>query len=160
MRLAHLRLTALSLALALPLSALATPLAAGSSLPPLSLEDQHGKVVKVSAGARIIVFAADKAASDLANEVLGNEKPGVLLRLQAVYLADISGMPSLVTKMFALPAMRTLPFPIGLAREPAVLADLPRQKAAVTVIRLADGTVQGVDHAKGSAQLKQMLGLN
>jgi hypothetical protein len=33
MRLAHLRLTALSLALALPLGALAAPLIAGSSLP-------------------------------------------------------------------------------------------------------------------------------
>ena len=102
MRLAHLRLTALSLALALPLGALAAPLIAGSSLPPLSLEDQHGKAVSVPAGTRVIVFAADKAASDLANEVLGNEKPGVLERLQAVYVADISGMPSLVTKMFAL----------------------------------------------------------
>ncbi|GEC94103.1 MAG: hypothetical protein PHW25_02655 [Zoogloea sp.] len=160
MRLAHLRLTALSLALALPLGALAAPLIAGSSLPPLSLEDQHGKAVSVPAGTRVIVFAADKAASDLANEVLGNEKPGVLERLQAVYVADISGMPSLVTKMFALPAMRALPFPIGLARESAVLADLPRQKAAVTVIRLADGKVQGMDHAKDTAQLKQMLGLN
>lgn len=160
MRLAPLRLAALTLALALPLGALAAPLVAGSSLPPLTLEDQHGKAVSVPAGARVIIFAADKAASDLANEVLGNEKPGVLERLQAVYLADISGMPSLVTRMFALPAMRALPFPISLAREAAVLADLPRQKAAVTVIRLAEGKVQGMDHARDSAQLKQLLGLN
>ena len=96
--------------------------------------------------------ALDKAASDLANEVLGNEKEGVLERLQAVYVADISGMPSLVTKMFALPAMRALPFPIGLARESAVLADLPRQKAAVTVIRLADGKVQGIDYSAVSVE--------
>lgn len=160
MRLSTLRLSALCLALASPLGALAAPLVAGGSLPPLSLEDQHGKAVSIPAGARIVLFAADKAASDLANEVLGNEKPGTLERLQAVYLADISGMPSLITKMFALPAMRALPFPIGLAREPAVLADLPRQKAAVTVIRLADGKVQGIDHARDAAQLKQLLGLH
>lgn len=160
MRLAPLRLAALCLALTSPLGALAAPLTAGSSFPPLSLEDQHGKAVHAPAAARVIIFAADKAASDLANEVLGNEKPGALERLQAVYLADISGMPSLVTKMFALPAMRALNFPIGLAREAAVLADLPRQKGAVTVIRLADGKVQGIDHAKDTAQLKQLLGLN
>ena len=37
---------------------------------------------------------------------------------------------------------------------------LLEEKAAVTVIRLADGKVQGMDHAKDTAQLKQMLGLN
>ena len=109
---------------------------------------------------RILLFSADRAASDLANEVLGRQAAGALERRKVVYVADISGMPSLVTRMFALPAMRALPFPIGLARESAVLADLPRQKAAVTVIRLADGKVQGMDHAKDTAQLKQMLGLN
>ena len=32
--------------------------------------------------------------------------------------------------------------------------------AVVVLIRLADGKVQGMDHAKDTAQLKQMLGLN
>ncbi len=159
MRTARLHLAALSLAMGLPLASLAAPYGIGSALPAFSLEDQHGKPVSVQPDTRLVIFAADKAASDLANEVLGNEKEGVLERLQAVYLADISGMPALVTRMFALPAMRGLPFPIGLAREAGVLADLPRQKGAVSVIRLGDGKVSRVDHAQDATQLKTLLGL-
>lgn len=146
--------------LGLSFGALSAPLATGSPAPALTLEDQHGKPVAVTPATRLVLFAADKAASDLASEVLGQEKTGVLTRLQAAYLADISAMPSLVTRMFALPAMRELPFSIGLTRDAAVLADLPRQKGAVTVIRLADGQVGSVDYARDSAQLKQLLGLH
>lgn len=159
MPLSRFRLAALALHLSMPLASQAAPYGVGSSMPAFSLEDQHGKKVSVQPYTRLVIFAADKAASDLANEVLGNEKEGVLERLQAVYLADISGMPALVTRMFALPAMRALPFPIGLAREAGVLAELPRQKGAVSVIRLADGKVSGVDHAQDVPQLKAMLGL-
>lgn len=155
----RLHLATLTLLFALPVASLAAPYGVGSPPPALSLEDQHGRQVSVMPETRIILFAADKAASDLANEVLGNEKEGVLARLQAVYLADISGMPALVTKLFALPAMRALPFSIGLAREAGLLADLPRQKGAVTVMRLADGKVGKVEHAADATQLKQMLGL-
>ncbi|MDD3354681.1 hypothetical protein [Zoogloea sp.] len=153
-------LSSLTLGLSLSLSALAAPLGIGSPAPSLTLEDQNGRSVSVLQSTQILIFAADKAASDLANEVLGNEKDGVLNRLNAVYLADISSMPALVTKMFALPAMRGLPFPIGLAKEASVLAELPRQKSAVTVIRMANGKIEGVDHAKDMSQLKQMLGLH
>ena len=159
MPLSRLRLAALTLILALPLAGHAAPYGVGSPMPAFSLEDQHGKKVSMQPDTRLVIFAADKAASDLANEVLGNEKEGVLGRLQAVYLADISGMPALVTRMFALPAMRALPFPIGLAREAGVLAELPRQKGAVSVIHLADGKVASVDHAQDASQLKTLLGL-
>ena len=159
MPLSRLRLAALTLILALPLASHAAPYDVGSPMPAFSLEDQHGKPVSVQPDTRLVIFAADKAASDLANEVLGNQKEGVLGRLQAVYLADISGMPTLVTRMFALPAMRALPFPIGLAREAGVLAELPRQKGAVSVIRLGDGKVSRVDHAQDATQLKTLLGL-
>ena len=160
MPLTRLRLASLALLLALPLAGQAASYATGSAMPAFSLEDQHGKKVSLQPDTRLVLFAADKAASDLANEVLGNEKEGVLERLQAVYLADISGMPALVTRMFALPAMRALPFPIGLAREASVLAELPRQKGTVSVIRLADGKVSSVEHAHDAPQLKRLLGLN
>ena len=154
------RLAALLLALALPAGAFAAPLAAGSPAPVgLSLEDQHGKTVTLASSARLLIFTADRAGSDLVNEVLGAEKSNPLERLHATYLADISARPALVTRMFALPAMRALPFPIGLARDAGVLADLPRQKGAVTVLRLTDGQVTGVDFAADPARLRKLLGL-
>lgn len=146
-------------ALAFGGGAVAAPLVVGAGFPAVNLEDQHGKPLAVPPGARLVLFAADKAASDLATELLAAQPAGTLDRLQAVYLADISAMPALVTRMFALPTLRALPFRVGLAREAAVLADLPRQRGAVSVIRLADGRVERIDFAADGVQLKSAVGL-
>lgn len=153
------RLLAGLVALMLPLAAGAAPLLPGASLPSLSLEDQHGKTVSTRAGTRIILFAADKAASDLINEVLAAQPDGVLDTLNAVYFADISAMPALVTRMFALPALREMPFAVGLGRDAAQLADLPRQKGAATIMRVADGKVATIEYARNASQLMQAIGL-
>ena len=150
---------AATLALGLPLAAAAQPLVPGAAVAPLTVEDQHGKPLTVGPGTRIVLFAADKAASDFVSETLGAQPAGVLDRLNAVYLADISGMPALVTRMFALPAMRELPFPIGLGRDAAQLADLPRQKGAATLLRLGEGKVTGLEYLRDAAQLRQAMGL-
>ncbi len=153
------RLLAGLVVLILPLAAGAAPLVPGTSFPPLSLEDQHGKTVSTRADTRIVLFAADKAANDLINEVLAAQPAGVLGTLNAVYFADISAMPALVTRMFALPALREMSFAIGLGRDATQLADLPRQKGAATILRLADGKVATIEYAHNAGQLKQAIGL-
>ena len=153
------KIRSLLLVLLLPLAAVAAPLVPGTQVPALVLEDQHGKTVSVGAGTKIVLFTADKAASDFANEVLGAQPAGVLERLGAVYFADISAMPALISRMFALPALRELPFQVGLGREPASLADLPRERGAVTLLRLQDGKVLALEFARDAGQLRQALGL-
>lgn len=143
----------------LPLWAGAALLVPGSPAPLMALEDQHGKPIAVGAATQIIVFAADKKASDFVNQVLAAQNPAVLDRLQAVYVADISAMPGVITRMFALPKLRELPFAIGLVREAVQAADLPRQVGAATVLRLQGGKVNTVEYAKNADQLRSMLGL-
>ncbi len=147
------------LALVLSLAAGAAPILPGAVFPALALEDQHGRTVSTSANTRLVLFAADKAASDLINEVLAARPAGVLDGLGAVYFADISAMPALVTRMFALPALREMPFAVGLGREAGQLADLPRQKGAATIVRLVDGKVASIEYARNVGQLMQAIGL-
>jgi hypothetical protein len=116
-------------ALWISVSATAAPLAAGSAMPTLSLNDQHDKPAPVGPATRWVVFTAEKPVSDMVSAVLAAEPAGVADRLRLVYVADISGMPALVTRMFALPKLRELPFPLALVREPAQAAqvsDIPR----------------------------------
>ena len=70
------KIRSLLLVLLLPLAAVAAPLVPGTQVPALVLEDQHGKTVSVGAGTKIVLFTADKAASDFANEVLGAQPAG------------------------------------------------------------------------------------
>jgi hypothetical protein len=148
--------------LTLPLAAWAEPLAPGAALPALQLKDQHDKHLPVPGSTRWLLFASEKAVSDMASAVFAAEPAGVLNRLHLVYVADISAMPALVTRMFALPKLRELPFPIGLLREPGQVvqaADLPRQPGAVTLLRVADGRVLEILALRSAAELRATLGL-
>lgn len=151
-----------ALALALPMTADAGPLAAGSAMPALSLSDQHDKPAAVGPATRWVVFTAEKPVSDMVSAVLAAEPAGVVDRLRLVHLADISGMPALVTRMFALPKLRELPFPIALVREPSQVAqvlDIPRTAGGATVLRLEDGRVAQVATARQAGELRALLGL-
>lgn len=151
-----------AVALSLPLKADAAPLTEGSAMPTLSLNDQHDKPAAVSTQTRWVVFTAEKPVSDMVSAVLAAEPAGVADRLRLVYVADISGMPALVTRMFALPKLRELPFPIALVRDTAQVAqvaDFPRMKDAATVLRLDNGRVARVTSVRQADELRTLLGL-
>jgi hypothetical protein len=157
-------LTALlcAVAMSVPLAADAAPLAAGSAMPTLSLNDQHDRPAPVDPSTRFVVFTAEKPVSDMVSAVLAAEAAGVVDRLRLVHVADISGMPALVTRMFALPKLRELPFPIALVRDPAQVAqvaDIPRTAGSATVLRLDGGRVAQVAMARQPAELRALLGL-
>lgn len=154
---------AVSAALSLAaLSASAAPLAAGSALPTLTLKDQHDKPVAIAPDTRWVLFSGDKAVSDMVSGVLTAEPAGVLQRLHLVYVADISAMPGLVTRMFALPKMRELPYSLALVREKAdvaQVADLPRQPGKATLLQLDKGKVTHVSAIANAAELRAALQL-
>jgi hypothetical protein len=88
----------------------AAPLSVGSALPELTLKDQHDKPVAIASDIRWVLIASEKQVSDMVSAVLSTEPTGVMARIRLVYVADISGMPALITRMFALPKLRELPF--------------------------------------------------
>jgi hypothetical protein len=154
--------TALWAAICISVSAEAAPLAVGAAMPALSLNDQHDKPAPVGPSTHWVVFTAEKPVSDMVSAGLAAEPAGVVDRLRLVYVADISGMPALVTRMFALPKLRELPFPIALVREPAQVAqvaDIPRTAGSATVLRLEGGHVTQVTTVRQPAELRALLGL-
>jgi hypothetical protein len=141
----------------------AGPLVYGAQLPALTLEDAHGKPVAIGPDVRRVLFAASMAGSDLVTGVLATEPAGVLTRLQGIYVADISRMPALISRLVALPRMRELPFAVALLRDAAAaatLAGVPREAGAVTVIHLeADRLVRDIQIVRDAAALRAALGL-
>ncbi|MBK1615530.1 hypothetical protein CKO44_18880 [Rubrivivax gelatinosus] len=136
-------------------AAVAAPVEPGAALPPLQLSDQNERPWRVEPGTRFLLFAADKAAGDLLQETLGADGAGWLAEHRALYLADLHKMPALVTRLFALPALRALPYAVGLVRDESVAA-WPQRKGQVTVIELADGAVVAVSYAADADALRRL----
>ncbi len=128
-------------------------------LPQVALQDQHAKPWAIRADTRLVIFAAGRTPSNLVMEVLGEQPKGFLDSRHAVYVADMSRMPGIISRTFALPALREQPFAVGVALDEKLLAQWPRQENAVTLIRLEAGMVARIDYARSANELKAALGL-
>jgi len=149
---------ALCAALALiPLWLGAAALEPGAELPALKLNDPFDKPVVIGPATQVLVFTAEKPASDLVIKVLGSKPKGAMEGSGLVYVADISAMPAVITRMFALPKLRELSFPVALAREAGAVADLPRRAGFVTVLPLKSGRITQVLYVQTETQLLQAM---
>ncbi len=135
----------------------AADLAVGDAFPAMEVEDAHGETHAVPGEARVVLFTVDKAAGEVVTEAFGETEPGTLERAGIAYLADISGMPGLITKMFALPKMRDYPFRVLTLREEGEGADLPRREDRVSIIRLEAGRIAGVEYTDSAEDLRALL---
>jgi NADPH-dependent ferric siderophore reductase len=131
----------------------AAELRVGDAFPYLSLPDQHGQAYALPSDTARVLFAADKLGSDLLNGFLAQQPDDYLGRRHVVYIADISSMPAIVTRLFALPKMRERPYRIMLADEAAAVAFLPRQAGAVTVVHLRERQVVSIGFLSTEAEL-------
>lgn len=146
-----------TLLLCLPLWLGAAPLEIGSAWPTLTLKDQHEQTVVIDEGTRQVLFTAEKVVSDRVSLVLGAQGRDMLAQTKTVYVADISAMPAVISRMFALPQLRKLPFSIALAREAGVVTDLPRRKGFATLMTQESGRIAKLQYLETETQLRQAL---
>ena len=151
-------LAALTLSL-VSLATLAQPaeINAGDALPVMTLNDQHDKPYSLAADTRQILFAADNGGAGLVMAELDRRGATWLKDTKRAYLADIHKMPSLVTRLFAMPKLREKAYPIALGREAADLAMYPRKKDCVTLLPIQAGKLGEVSFACDAAALQAAL---
>jgi hypothetical protein len=151
--------SALILALILTsLAVLANPkiLVTGDQLPETLLPDQNGQTRNLE-GARLILFAQDKAAGEMIHAALKDKTQEQLDAQGIVVISDISRMPGLVARFIALPAMRDYSYRILLGYDAEETGWLPRQEDAVTQITVQDGQITEINYAWSAEQLDEWL---
>ncbi|MEM9174542.1 MAG: hypothetical protein AAGC67_04860 [Myxococcota bacterium] len=132
----------------------------GETLEGFTLEDQHGDPGAVDASTRVLLFSRDMAGGDLLKEALSDVEAEVLEARGAVYVSDISGMPALISRMMAVPAMRRRPYDLLLDREGDVTARLPDALEQATLIHLDALRIERIEHATDVATIRTSLGLD
>jgi len=153
---------ALLLGLVLPAVARAAdpppePLGVGDTLPELPLTDQHGAQHVVDASVKIILFSRDMDGGDILKSALADLPEGSLDAAGAVYVSDISGMPSFVARLFALPRMRRRPYPMLLDRTGEVTVLLPDEPGRATLIHLDALQITEVEHLETPEAVRARL---
>lgn len=123
------------LALLLAGAALAAPYQPGDTFEAFTTKDQHEKDYAYAGGVRLVIVSFEMGSGKAANTFLEKQGPGFLDRHQAIFIANIHGMPG-IGRVFALPKMRKYPHRILLADAENFLARYPEQENKLTVVSL------------------------
>ena len=140
----------------LGLSAFANTLTVGSNIPTLTIKDQFEKDNIVDENIKTIIFSATKTENTTIKEFLQSKDKELLATNKAVYIADITGMPSLITKFVAMPKMKNYSFSILLIDE-ANKTLFPVKEDMISIISLENGKVTGIKYLKTGAELGEIL---
>jgi len=133
------------------------PIGAGSTLAPFAAEDQHGARVEVDERVRLLVFSRDMDGGDVVKQALADTGQAFLDDRHAVYVADISRMPAVISTLIAVPRMRRRPYRVLLDRDGASTRDLPYEKGRPTVLVLEALRVLRVEHPGSADALRAAL---
>ena len=134
-----------------------TPWSMGDTVNAFQLEDQFGKSDRVDEATGLILFSRDMDGGEVLSAALEGKNAEYLADRQAVYVADISGMPGLVARLFALPKMRKRGYPMLLDRDGEVTARLPDQEGSGTLIELDKLQIVGINFLSNAAELSTRL---
>jgi len=128
--------------------------------PSMSFQDQWGQSHTLDQKTRWVVYSHHMAGNDWVKGAFEQLKLQDLAQHRLLYVADISGMPSLISKWMAVPAMQDYAFPIALVRAHERLPDWPRTQDQVSVFEYQAGQ-RVAEHAFASREALQIfLSLN
>ena len=131
----------------------------GKELQAFTFKDQFGKDTSLESSTKKVMFAFTKPTGHLTKMYMSDKKPDYLSSRDILFIADISGMPSLIAKMFAIPDMQESKYPMLLIKEKekALRFRNEKHKNAVMIITLKNKIVQNVKFVTNEQDLKKEI---
>ena len=133
------------------------PLHVGDPIPKMTLSDQHEKPWVIPADTRLVLFSGSRNANTIVQSLLTQKGADYLSSKKTVYFSDLSKMPGFITRTFALPSMRDLPYSVGIVLNAEDSQSWPREDDAVTALFLNQGRVSKIEYIKNAELLEQTL---
>ncbi|SFV70131.1 FAD/FMN-containing dehydrogenases [hydrothermal vent metagenome] len=134
-------------------------LVVGKSLLGVTLNDQHEKPQTISKKIKVVFFSFAKPTGHICNKFLQSKPANFLQDHHAFYVADVSPAPSLIKKMFILPDLKELKFPILLINDDKLSAEYSKgmNKEKIVVVLLKDGTITNIKNIDNEQALEKFL---
>ena len=115
------------------------------------------KEIKIPENTKLIIVSFEKSTGVLANEYLKKYEADYLMKHRAVFIADINKMPTIITKMFALPKLRKYKHPIYLNYDEEFEQSVPYKEDALTLIHVKNSKVYDISYALNDKELKEAI---
>ncbi|WP_206617411.1 FAD/FMN-containing dehydrogenase [Pseudomonas alkylphenolica] len=129
----------------------------GERLAPWTLLDQHDQAYSLNPQTQILLVARNMDGAKLVKAALAERAKGYLEARDAVFVADIQRMPALISKLFAIPAMRDYSYRVLLDREGTVATRYAGAEDKVLWLQLDQGRVVAEREFSNADELRQAL---
>lgn len=139
----------------LPILAQATEI--GERLAPWTLLDQYDQPYSLDASTQTLLVARTMDGAKLVKAALQDKPKGFLEARHTVFIADIQRMPALVSKLFAIPAMRDYNYRVMLDRDSRVVPRYPGAEKKVLWLQLDNGRLVAQHEYASAADLRSAL---
>ena len=129
----------------------------GERLASWTLLDQFDQPYSLNDELQVLLVARSMAGAKLLAAALDQQPKGYLESRKAVFLADISRMPSVIATAFAVPAMRDYNYRVMLDRDARIVPRYPVENDAVLWLQLQQGRVQARQTFTQASALRDAL---
>lgn len=133
------------------------PLSIGDSVNLKDVTDQDHKPFTHQDDMKVLMFVEGMEAKELVRESLETIDITCMKDGEVVYLANISRMPSIISQLVAVPAMRDYPYPVWLDWGGEASLGLPVREDQVTVLSLDRQSIVRADYFANTAELSGFL---
>ncbi len=126
----------------------------------ITLKDQFDKPVSLSDKTKKVIFVFKKATGHTARALLDAKSDDYLLNKNVAFIADISGMPSIIASMFAIPDLKKHKYPVMLIRDEKISAKYRNDKYEdyIAIISLNNFKITKITLVSTEKQLEKVLG--
>jgi len=126
------------------------------AIPNFSLTDQFEKIHTVNENIKTIIVSFEKSTGAFINNFLAQKEADFLEKHDAVFIANISGMPSFITNMFALPKMKKYKHTILLIYDDDDERFIQKDDFS-TVYKMENGKVKEVFYVQTQEELEKVF---
>ncbi|HIP42237.1 MAG TPA: hypothetical protein EYG90_07005 [Campylobacterales bacterium] len=124
-----------------------------------TLPDQFDKAHALTNDTKTLILVFAKATGHTVKEFLKQESKTFLPEHNALFVADISPMPTVIRNTFALPDLKKSEYSVLLIYDKAIAKQLKNDTQAekIAIVTLNNGTVEAVKYVATAEELKAEL---
>lgn len=134
-----------------------SPISYAETVRQINLKDQWDIALPLTLETQWIIYSHHKTGGEWVHNVLTKLDLAPLKQYKLLYVADISAMPGIISRMFALPKMRDYVFRVALAEDAEGLEGWPKKENRITVMQLQSFNVKQVHYFDDEIRLERFI---
>ncbi|MFT5788768.1 MAG: hypothetical protein ACI8SJ_000875 [Shewanella sp.] len=128
----------------------------GDKMETLKLQDQYETDYAIGNGIKLVLFSRSMDGGTIIQTAL-EEKPELYDNGDLAYVADISGMPSIIARFVAIPQFKKFTYRVALDRDGEITKALPAMKDKATLIKISDNKITQISYFYSAESLLKAL---